>query len=191
MNHFGDLTSEERRRYFAAVDHADLPLSGSGRVHHDQKLAEWHARGSPRLPTSADWRPYIQPIANQGQCGSSPYFSACDTVTVNWALKYGKIIPVSVQQIIDCSGPEGNAGCNGGTYPCTRVPVYPRTVRCFSLQKTQLEKIHLTCQSLTIVYLCLSVYLSVYLSNCLSENNHKTQQQKPQHNTTQLLTQVS
>jgi len=68
------------------------------------------------LPTSWDWRDHnaVNPVQNQGQCGSCYAFTAGDAVSGLWAIKTGLLFPVSVQEILDCSGSEGNQGCNGG-----------------------------------------------------------------------------
>ncbi len=63
---------------------------------------------------SVDWRSLVGAVINQGQCGSSPYWGAIDAVTALWTKVTGLVIPLSVQQIMDCSSAEGNEGCNGG-----------------------------------------------------------------------------
>jgi cathepsin L len=69
------------------------------------------------LPTSIDWREkgFVTPVKNQGQCGSSWAFAATAAIEGARKLKTGHLITVSEQQLIDCSGSEGNQGCQGGT----------------------------------------------------------------------------
>jgi C1A family cysteine protease len=104
MNQFGDLTRDEWKQRFGT-----LPSKPSTRP----------TTALPKLktpPTSWDWRTKgaVNPVQNQGQCGSCWAFTTGDSVSGIWAIKTGMLFPVSVQEIIDCSGPEGNQGCNGG-----------------------------------------------------------------------------
>lgn len=62
-----------------------------------------------------DWvaKGKISPVKNQGNCGSCWAFSAVG-VLESWALFKSQVVNLSEQQIVDCSKPYGNEGCNGG-----------------------------------------------------------------------------
>jgi len=54
-------------------------------------------------------------VKDQLQCGSSPYFSAVTSLEgVYVAFQNGTLTSLSTQQVVDCSQPWGNVGCNGG-----------------------------------------------------------------------------
>lgn len=56
----------------------------------------------------------VGPVENEGQCGSCWAFVTAESIASACAIKDGKLVLLSVQQIIDCSGSYGNQGCNGG-----------------------------------------------------------------------------
>jgi len=76
------------------------------------------------LPESIDWRQkgVINPIKDQGMCGSCWAFSVVGNMESQYAIKYNKLLSFSEQMIVDCS--KGcteaynqkvcNMGCNGG-----------------------------------------------------------------------------
>jgi len=61
-----------------------------------------------------DWRTkgVVNPVKDQGQCGSCWAFSAAGALESQWAIKNGKLLSLSEQQIVDCDNNE--SGCNGG-----------------------------------------------------------------------------
>ncbi len=71
------------------------------------------------LPTSIDWRSkgVVNPIQDQGQCGSCWAFSTIQAVESASAIKYGTLPKLSEQELVDCDNLSNGGrdhGCNGG-----------------------------------------------------------------------------
>ena len=105
MNVMADLTNDEfRARYVSGL------LPKMKKSVHTEDLSGVNA------PASVDWRAKgaVTPIKNQGQCGSCWAFSTVGATEGITQIKTGKLLSLSEQQLVDCSGPEGNQGCDGG-----------------------------------------------------------------------------
>ncbi|XP_078047565.1 cathepsin L4 [Augochlora pura] len=78
-----------------------------GAVLHD------HGRVQPRL----DWREagFQTPPENQQSCGSCYAYSVAGSIQGQIFKQTGMLLPLSVQQLVDCSSSTGNLGCSGGS----------------------------------------------------------------------------
>lgn len=70
-----------------------------------------------QAPTEIDWRTknVLNPVKNQGQCGSCWAFSTTGALESNVAVAKGTLYNFAEQQLVDCCGTKGFQcqGCNG------------------------------------------------------------------------------
>lgn len=100
VNQFSIFTTEE----FATRFLNPMTILGAPQASYEYEVigdVDWTAQGK------------VTPVKNQGQCGSCWAFSAVG-VTESFFLFKGQNTNLSEQQLVDCSRPQGNQGCNGG-----------------------------------------------------------------------------
>jgi C1A family cysteine protease len=75
------------------------------------------AEADAALPLSVDWRSSgaVSSIMNMGQCGADWAFAATAAIEGARVVKGLPLQALSQQELIDCSGVDGNHGCSGGS----------------------------------------------------------------------------
>ncbi|MGH0169730.1 UNVERIFIED_CONTAM: hypothetical protein FKN15_057528 [Acipenser sinensis] len=109
MNHFGDMTNEEFRQLMNGYKYnKSVERKFHGSLFLEPNFLE--------APQQVDWREkgYVTPVKDQGQCGSCWAFSTTGALEGQHFRKSGKLVSLSEQNLVECSRPEGNEGCNGG-----------------------------------------------------------------------------
>ncbi|CAF1169300.1 unnamed protein product [Adineta steineri] len=109
MNQYGDLTVNEFVQKYTG-------LKGKMKTKYNQVRQVLVCNSTVILPDSVDWRNQnvVEAVKDQGDCGSCWAFSAVGSIESAYAIKTGTLVSLSEQQLVDCSGGEGNYGCGGG-----------------------------------------------------------------------------
>lgn len=134
MNQFGDLNLREFAARHLAVRSRPPPPPPPGTL---QMLA-LPGTAPDSMPAAIDWRNHsaVSNVSNQGGCGACYAFAAVGAIEGAVAIHGSKgrrpaqrqsggqapgVVPLSVQQVVDCSAAEGNMGCRAGNMAMTYV----------------------------------------------------------------------
>ena len=109
INQFTDLTPEEfKAQYINGGSKRNLGSFGC-------KSFSSNAAGAP---SSLDWttKGVVNPVRDQGQCGSCWAFATTANAESVWAISKGQLLDLSEEFLVDCATGAGyyNMGCNGG-----------------------------------------------------------------------------
>jgi len=104
INKFSDLTNEEFRSYYLGLKMpSEIPTpSTTFTVNAAPATWDWRGEGA------------VTGVKDQGQCGSCWAFSTTGSTEGCHFLATQKLVSLSEQNLVDCSGAQGNEGCDGG-----------------------------------------------------------------------------
>ena len=104
MNEFGDIDLSELFKL----------NNFENKINSEKKNNEITNETNMLIPNYVDWRKnnVLPEMRNQKKCGSCWAFSALSALESIYAIKYGELISLSKQELVDCS--TENYGCNGG-----------------------------------------------------------------------------
>ncbi|RXN30341.1 cathepsin S-like protein [Labeo rohita] len=107
MNHMGDMTTEEILQSLATTR---VPPG------FKRQTAEFVASSGAAIPDSLDWRDkgYVSSVKTQGGCGACWAFSAVGALEGQLMKTTGKLVELSVQNLVDCAPSYQDKGCSGG-----------------------------------------------------------------------------
>jgi len=114
MNKYGDMLHHEFISTMNGFKKSkQLKLNG---MVNGEKPTTFIEPENVEFAKSVDWRTKgaVTPVKDQGHCGSCWSFSATGALEGQHFRKTGKLVSLSEQNLIDCSGKYGNDGCNGG-----------------------------------------------------------------------------
>ncbi|XP_062378402.1 procathepsin L-like [Sardina pilchardus] len=114
INHFSDMDSEEFKE--KVLLRSMIPSNKTRALPHRAAKPPTPKGGAVKLSASVDWRENgcETDVKNQGACGSCWAFSVTGALESHYCIKHGRLPSLSEQQLVDCSRPYGNHGCNGG-----------------------------------------------------------------------------
>jgi KDEL-tailed cysteine endopeptidase len=110
LNHFGDMGRDEFRSTFADSRINDMRREGPRAA----AVPGFMYDGLADFPEAVDWRQMgaVTDVKNQGKCGSCWAFSAVVSMEGINAIRTGRLVSLSEQELIDCDRAEN--GCQGG-----------------------------------------------------------------------------
>ncbi|XP_039169657.1 zingipain-2-like [Eucalyptus grandis] len=110
-------TDMDGMKYWLMRNSWDVSWGESGymRIQRDSGVEGGLCGIASKHPESVDWvkQGAVNPIKNQGQCGSCWSFSVVAAVEAITQITTGVLPNLSEQQLIDCAT-DGNQGCQGG-----------------------------------------------------------------------------
>jgi cathepsin L len=108
VNQFTDLTPEEFKAQYLRSYTSQVGSFG----------CKTYSSSASGVPSSIDWKVkgVVNPVRDQGQCGSCWAFATTANAESVWAIHSGELLDLSEEFLVDCASGAGyyNMGCNGG-----------------------------------------------------------------------------
>ena len=106
VNNFTDMTLGEFKNVYLRLNISANSISHKSNYRYIHKS----------IPQNIDWRAggLVTNVKDQGQCGSCWAFSAIGTLEGQHAKKYGSLVSLSEQNLVDCAYNYTCQGCDGG-----------------------------------------------------------------------------
>lgn len=107
VNQFTDMLATEFRT---------IMLSNLNTSDFTSSIEYIYSPANDEIPSVVDWRNEgaVTPVKNQGRCGSCWAFSAAGALEGQHFIQTKQLIPLSEQNLLDCSSRYNNHGCGGG-----------------------------------------------------------------------------
>lgn len=109
VNQFTDLTPAEFKAQY---------INGGLKTDVGSYGCKSFSSSASGAPSSIDWRSkgVVNPVRDQGQCGSCWAFATTANAESVWAISKGQLLDLSEEFLVDCASGIGyfNMGCNGG-----------------------------------------------------------------------------
>jgi C1A family cysteine protease len=111
-----DMTDEDFHKTYLNFNVTDEEILAAQSPTEDSLAAEISENGRhlQNIPNSYDWRSkgVVTNVKHQGNCGACYAFAAAGNIESLYAIKYGSLLNLSEQQIVNCDSKQ--FGCNGG-----------------------------------------------------------------------------
>ncbi|KAF4659180.1 hypothetical protein FOZ61_004927 [Perkinsus olseni] len=118
ITEFAAMTDEEFNNLLVCNDHISPPVARIIYPHSKEGQRVFDKLRFSAPPKSVDWRSAgaVAPVRKQNGCGCCYAMATTEATEGILQIKTKKLVPLSVQQIVDCSSssPFGNDGCKGG-----------------------------------------------------------------------------
>lgn len=115
LNNFSDRTSDELSSLFKGTKSRNVSVSAVSLGYFKKQLKPTDTIDVPNALNWADHANRVGPVRSQGRCGSCWAFAATGLLEGQQVLTVNEsVVPLSVQQLVDCNRDQYNKGCGGG-----------------------------------------------------------------------------